>query len=105
MVVEGGDLYSRRNIAPEAIMGALISLAVDFNFPVLFTKNEKETATLISRIAKREQEIGERDIQIRGGKKLTTLRDRQEMLVAGLPSINTTLARRLLNRDYNTTIF
>ncbi|HDL16131.1 MAG TPA: DEAD/DEAH box helicase, partial [Euryarchaeota archaeon] len=57
MIVEGESLYTIRNIRVEAVMGALISLTVDFNIPVLFTKNEKETAVLISRITEREQNI------------------------------------------------
>ncbi len=96
MIVEGENLYTIRNIRPEAIMGALISLAVDFNIPVFFTKNEKETAVLISSITKREQSIEEREVQIRAEKKLKSLKDMQEFVVAGLPNINTTLARRLL---------
>jgi len=98
MVVEGENLYGQRNIRPEAVMGALISLAVDFNFPVFFTENEKETATLIARITAREQEIGEREVQIRGDKKVATIEQKQELLVAGLPYVNTILARRLLER-------
>ncbi|HDL14766.1 MAG TPA: DEAD/DEAH box helicase, partial [Euryarchaeota archaeon] len=96
MIVEGESLYTIRNIRVEAVMGALISLTVDFNIPVLFTKNEKETAVLISRITEREQNIEENEIQIRAEKKPVSLSEMQEFVVAGLPNINTTLARRLL---------
>ncbi len=96
MIVEGESLYTIRNIRVEAVMGALISLTVDFNIPVLFTKNEKETAVLISRITEREQNIEKNEIQIRAEKKPVSLSEMQEFVVAGLPNINTTLARRLL---------
>lgn len=96
MIVEGESLYTIRNIRVEAVMGALISLTVDFNIPVLFTKNEKETAVLIFRITEREQNIEKNEIQIRAEKKPVSLSEMQEFIVAGLPNINTTLARRLL---------
>ncbi len=96
MIVEGESLYTIRNIRVEAVMGALISLTVDFNIPVLFTKNEKETAVLIFRITEREQNIEKNEIQIRAEKKPVSLSEMQKFIVAGLPNINTTLARRLL---------
>lgn len=96
IVVEGENLYSARGVTPQAITGALLSLAVDFGIPVLFSKNEKETALIISSLARREQTIEGREVRIRGEKKLTSLKEMQEFIVAGLPNINTTLARRLL---------
>lgn len=97
MIIEGEGLYSKRDIHANAIRGALIAVALDIGIPLLFTKNEKETAELIASITKREQEEGKTP-QIRGDKKLTSLEEMQEFVVAGLPFINLTLARRLLKK-------
>lgn len=97
MIIEGEGLYSKRDIHANAIRGALIAIALDIGIPLLFTKNEKETAELIASITKREQEEG-RIPQIRGDKKLTSLGEMQEFVVAGLPFVNLTLAKRLLKK-------
>jgi Fanconi anemia group M protein len=44
-VIEGlQDLYSVRNVHPNAIRGMLAAITVDFGIPILQTKNAKETA-------------------------------------------------------------
>ncbi|NOZ59337.1 MAG: DEAD/DEAH box helicase [Euryarchaeota archaeon] len=96
ILVEGDSLYASRNISPQAIRGALAAIAVDLGIPVFFTGSEAESAALIAAIARREQQEGERYVEIRGEKRSTTLREQQEFIVAGLPGVNTTLARRLL---------
>jgi Fanconi anemia group M protein len=96
ILVEGDSLYTSRNLSPQAIRGALASIAVDLGIPVFFTASEAESAALIAAIARREQQEGERYVEVRGEKRAFTLQEHQEFLVAGLPHINTTLARRLL---------
>ena len=96
MIIEGNSLYTARNIPPQAIRGALAAIAIDLGIPIFFTDSESETAALIAAIAKREQEEGGRYVEIRGEKRTATLKEQQEFIVAGLPNINTTLARRLL---------
>jgi Fanconi anemia group M protein len=96
MLIEGDSLYTRRNISPQAIRGALAAIAIDLGIPIFFTANEAESAALIAAIAKREQQEGERYVEIRGEKRAATLKEQQEFIVAGLPNINTTLAKRLL---------
>lgn len=97
IIIEGEGLYTKRDIHPNAIMGALISIAIDIGVPIIFTKNEKETASLIANIVRREHEK-DKIPQIRHEKKLGSLKEMQEFIVAGLPFINLTLARRLLEK-------
>ncbi len=96
MILEGEGLYSKRGIHPNAIRGALASVAVDFGMPILFSQDEKETASFINVILKREREERRGEVQIRGEKKVLTLKEQQEYLIVGLPNVNITLAKRLL---------
>ena len=97
LIIEGyDDLYSKRDLHPNAVRGALASIAVDFCMPILVSRDEKDTANLITSILKREVEENGRDIQIRGDKKTMAIREQQEFIVAGLPNINRTIAKRLL---------
>lgn len=94
IIVEGYELYSQRGVHPNAIMGALASLVLDWGVPVLFTKNCQETARLLEVIAKREWEKGKRpSIRV---PKATTVPEYQEVMVSSLPGINAVLAKRLL---------
>ena len=96
MLIEGDSLYTRRNISPQAIRGALAAIAIDLGIPIFFTESEAESAALIAAIARREQQEGGRYVEIRSEKRAATLKEQQEFIVAGLPNINTTLAKRLL---------
>ena len=58
MILEGEDLFLRRRISPEAIMGALSSLTVNFKLPIITTRDPKETAMFIAVLAKKEQQEG-----------------------------------------------
>ena len=69
LIIEGEGLYSKRQIHPNAIRGALSTVAIDFGVPVLFSKDEEDTAALISVIAKREQAgDSKKEINLHGNK-------------------------------------
>jgi ERCC4-related helicase/ERCC4-type nuclease len=97
LLIEGeGDLYSERNVHPNAIRGALASLAVDFGISVLFTRDESDTASLLETIAMREQEEQDRSVSVHGESAAKTLREQQEYVVASIADIGPITARSLL---------
>ncbi len=96
LLIEGEEPYSARNISPEAIRGAISSILVDFGIPIIWTKNPRDSALMLLTLARREQAQREVRIPIRGEKKPLAIKEQQEYLVAGLPNINRTLAKRLL---------
>jgi len=51
---------------PQGYPGALASLAVDFGASILRTSDETETADLLETIARREQETGDREVDVHG---------------------------------------
>jgi len=54
LIIEGDeDIYSLRKVHPNAIRGMLASIVLDFQVPVLYTKNYKDTAGLLAVMAKR----------------------------------------------------
>ena len=96
LLIEGESFQTSRNIAPEAVMGAVASVIVDFGVPVVWTRSPSESALLLLSIARREQSKGERRPRIRMERKPESLAHEQEFVVAGLPLVDTVLARRLL---------
>ncbi|MFP4045576.1 MAG: ERCC4 domain-containing protein [Candidatus Aenigmatarchaeota archaeon] len=98
LLIEGTDLYSERNVHPNSIRGALSSIAIDLEVPVLWSQSQDDTASTLFWIAKREQIKEERKIAIRGGKQPSTLEEQQLWLIAGLPGIDRVRAERILDQ-------
>jgi len=94
LIVEGDGLYKRLN--PNAIRGALATIAVDLGIPIIFTKNADETAEFILAIAKREQEVGDREVTLHSGKTKMTLKEQMEYVVSAISEIGPVIARNLL---------
>ena len=98
LLIEGQeDIYAQRKVHPNAIRGMLATIAVNYQIPVVQTKNFKETAALLAVIAKREQDPNKKDFTMHTGKPMT-LKDRQEYIVASLPGIGAALAKPLLKK-------
>jgi ERCC4-related helicase len=95
MIIEGDKLYSS-SIHPNAVRGAMASIAVDFGIPIIPTRSPEDTAAMINRIAIREQTHGKSDIQIRTEKKPLTTWEQQLYIVESLPNIGPVTARKLL---------
>ena len=100
ILVEGNmeELYTIRNMHKNSIIGALTSIALDYNVPILNTKNAKETAEYLFVIAKREQIAKDREVAIRVGRKGLTINEQQRFVVEGLPLVGPSLARNLLTK-------
>ncbi len=96
LIIEGEDLYRHRDVHPNAIRGALASLTVDFDLPILWSGDEDETVDLLVALARREQEEQDRSVALRGERSPTTERELQAFIVSGLPNVSDTLAERLL---------
>ena len=95
VIIEGGDLYSQRDIHPNAIRGVLAALTVDMGVSLLFTTDAEDTAKMLFVIAKREEsERGER--KVHPHKSYHSVREEQEYIVSAFPEIGLRNARLLL---------
>jgi ERCC4-related helicase len=98
LIIEGEeDIYSQRNIHPNAIRGMLSTIALDYRIPIIFTKNFQDTAGLFLTILKREQDPEKKDFQMHTFKP-TTLKEQQEFIISSLPGVGSTLAKPLLKK-------
>ncbi len=95
MIIEGAELYSGF-IHPNAVRGAMASIAVDFGISIIPTRSPEDTAAMIYRIAVREQTHEKSDIQIRTEKKPLTTWEQQLYIIESLPNIGPVTARKLL---------
>jgi len=96
VLIEGFECFIGFN--ENALFGALSAIAIDFGVPTVWTKNKMESAKFICQAAKREQIETKRSVPVRVNKKGKNLREEQEILVSGLPTVNSVLSRRLLEK-------
>jgi len=94
LILEGRDLYARQ-VHPNAIRGALVSIAVDFGVSIIPTEDEEETASVIALIARREQQ-DRKAPSVHGRKTARTLKEQQEDLISSIPGVGAVVARKLL---------
>ncbi|MDO9097154.1 MAG: DEAD/DEAH box helicase [Candidatus Methanoperedens sp.] len=96
MIIEGEGIYTARQVHPNVIRGVLAAITIDFGVPIIFSRDEEDTAALISVIAKREQVDSKREINLHGKKSASTLKEQQEYLVSAISEIGPVVARNLL---------
>jgi ERCC4-type nuclease len=95
VIIEGS---SNREINDNALKGAIASLAIDFGLSMVSTRNPFDTAKTIFWMAKREQNCGKKNLCPKVGKKPKEIRSLQEFVVAGIPGVSATIAKRMLER-------
>ncbi|MFW6450241.1 MAG: DEAD/DEAH box helicase [Nanoarchaeota archaeon] len=97
IVVEGNhDIFSVRNVHPNAIRGMIATITVSFGVPVITTKSPKDTSEMFLAIAKREQDKCEKEFSLHAHKP-STLKEMQEYLVSSLPGVGPSLAKAMLS--------
>ncbi|MEM0203108.1 MAG: DEAD/DEAH box helicase [Archaeoglobaceae archaeon] len=94
LVIEGENLYQR--IHPNAVRGAIATIAVDFGIPIIRTKDERETAEFLLAIARREQEERRREVVEHYAKTKRTLKEEQEYVVSAISNVGSVIAKNLL---------
>ena len=96
LIIEGEEnMYMLRHFHPNAIRGMLIAIALDLQVPVVYTRNMRDTASVIATVARR-LEKPHHDISLLQKRRPTTLKDQQEFLVESLPGVGPKLAKSLL---------
>ncbi|MCK5373073.1 MAG: DEAD/DEAH box helicase family protein, partial [Candidatus Aenigmarchaeota archaeon] len=83
VIIEGKNLYGIRNIHPNAIRGALASIACDFGIPVIATRDIDDTAEMITALARRELGTEKKDISLRATRRSKTEKEIQEYIISG----------------------
>ncbi len=97
MIIEGLPLTMIRGARPEAIKGALISLAVSWGLPILYSDSPKETAWILEKINQRSAKSRSSPVpRLRLGKKTLAPERQKRQILESLPSIGPKLAREMI---------
>ena len=96
LIIEGSDnIYRLRDFHPNAIRGMLTSIALDYQVPLIHTKNYRDTAAHINVIVNR-LEKSKRVLSLLTKRKPLTLKEQQEYIIESLPGVGPTIAKSLL---------
>ena len=98
LIIEGKEnIYELRNFHPNAIRGMLTAIALDFQIPILHTRNLNDTAALLISIYKR-LERPKKVLGLINKRKPLTLKEQQEFLIESLPGVGPVLSKSLLTK-------
>ena len=94
-LVEGPRPARLPRVHPDAIKGALLSLAVSWRLPVVFSRDPEDSLKCLQMLAEQSQALSTRRLTRAGPRPKGDLR-RRMFLLQGLPGIGPSLAQRLL---------
>ncbi|NOX47812.1 MAG: multidrug MFS transporter [Chlorobi bacterium] len=94
IIIEGNPYKTNHKIRHEAVKGALLSVSVAWQIPVLFSKDKTETIEILIKTGK--QMFIDKIPKLRKGHKPKNPKNQQLYLLQGLPKIGPALAHRLL---------
>jgi ERCC4-type nuclease len=95
LLILEGEEKQKINVHPNAIRGMLLSIMLDFNIPVIFSKTYQETADFLILLDKKQNKAPKETslIQKRIGH---TLQEKQQIILESFPGIGPTTAKILL---------
>ncbi|HHT9114646.1 MAG TPA: helix-hairpin-helix domain-containing protein, partial [Candidatus Wunengus sp. YC65] len=96
MIIEGTDLfYTGYEIDPQAVKGAIVSLSISWQIPLVFSKSPDGTAEIL--VMAGIQDVKCRDeILKRAGRRPRRLQTTKLFMLQGLPGIGPRIAKRML---------
>jgi ERCC4-related helicase/ERCC4-type nuclease len=100
LLVEGNDLFNQ-GLHKNAVYGAISSINIDLEIPIIYTKDTDETVEYLVTIATREQKEKKEKPYVKTKGSKSTMYDEQITLISQLPKINRLIAERLLEH-FNT---
>jgi len=97
LIVEGisqEDIHSGI-IHENALRGFLLSVALEFQVPLIFTQNEKDTAKYLAVLAKKSPK---KDFSLRASKLFKSKPERLQFILEGFPNIGPVTAKKLIKQ-------
>jgi ERCC4-type nuclease len=94
-----GFLYNFEDsiISENAVRGMILSCALDFGIPIIYSQNEEDSAKLLIVLAKR-LEKSEKENSLRFKKTEMSFDEQKQFILEGFPGIGPTTAKALLEK-------
>jgi len=99
LIVEGYMLQGLEDVEnPKIFWGALARVLAEWGVSVIFTPDERGTALFLYSLAEKLQKESERRVLAKRKPRVYTLREKQLLILQGLPNIGPERAAKLLER-------
>ncbi|MFO0795743.1 MAG: ERCC4 domain-containing protein [Candidatus Brocadiaceae bacterium] len=96
MVIEGTNLFQTGyNVDPQAIKGAIVSLSVSWQIPLIFSRSPQGTAEILTTAGSQDIKYYE-EIHKRVGRRPKRIQTRKLYVLQGLPGVGPTIAKRMM---------
>ena len=96
LIVEGEEnIYRLRNIHPNAIRGMFVTIAIDFQIPIVRTLNPRDTIMVLKNISERLTR-SRKPLTVYTKRKPLTLEEQRMYVLESLPGVGSVLAKNLL---------
>ena len=96
LIIEGEQIIGLRAVNPASIYGALASIAIRIQVPIIWTRNAEETANVLYRLAHMEQIGSKKPLRTRSGETKGTDAETLEYILSGFPGVDTVTSRNIL---------
>jgi len=93
LILEGEE--KRINVHPNAIRGMLLSIILDFQIPIIYSKNENETAEFLILLDKKQNKPPS-EISLVAKRKANSIQEQQQIILENFPGIGPSTAKKLL---------
>ena len=96
LLIEGFDFnYKKFKVHENAIKGMLLSVAIDFQIPIIYTKDEADTSDFLI-ITARKYEKPKTSFSMRPSKIIQTLDEQKQFILEGFPGVGPVMAKKLI---------
>ncbi len=98
LLIEGFNYdYNKFNVHENAIRGMLLSVAIDYQIPIIYTENEEDTANFLILTAKRHEKPRP-EVGLRQSKTFKTTEERKQFILEGFPGVGPVAAKNILDK-------
>jgi len=99
LILEQSSIDSiRPKIHENALRGAVLSILESYKTPIIFSKNEKDTAAYLILFAQKALETNKTSSPLRLKKEHASLEEQKQFILEGFPGIGPTHAKKLLEK-------
>ena len=96
MILEGINLFQTGyDVDPQVIKGAIVSLSVSWQIPLIFSKSPQGTAEILTMAGSQDIKYYE-EIHKRMGRRPKRIQTRKLYILQGLPGVGPTIAKRMM---------